>query len=194
MEGICLPRLHEFRTERLVLRSPGIWDHAIMAATASDPEAQAFLNWRRRQVVPARRIDRALRGRPGGRRPRLRPPEGSFAIVQHGRVIGGAGVSRTDRDDEVEIGDYLAPAYRGRGLGTEAIAGLTEFVHRHLGMRRIVAGMHAENVASQQQFIACGYEQVEGPASYQLPNGVVVVGPLWWLHEDPMATARCAQY
>jgi hypothetical protein len=54
--------------------------------------------------------------------------------------------------------------------------------------------MHAENVASRQQFVACGYEQVDGPASYRLPNGVVVVGPLWWLHEDPTATARCAQY
>lgn len=74
------------------------------------------------------------------------------------RVIGGIGLARSGA--EVELGYWIAPAYRGRGYAAEAVRAVLGHA-RILGHRRIVAAHFAENAASarvleQAGFVATG--------------------------------------
>jgi RimJ/RimL family protein N-acetyltransferase len=46
-----------------------------------------------------------------------------------------------------EIGGWLAPWYRGYGLGASLFAGAAEFAHYHLGIARVTAGTETVNFA-----------------------------------------------
>ena len=68
-----------------------------------------------------------------------------------GAVIGDCGWrGGPDLNGDVEIGYGLAAPSRGHGLGTEAVGGLTAWIDRQAGVRRIVAEVLADNVASRR--------------------------------------------
>ena len=49
---------------------------------------------------------------------------------------------------EAELGWVIAPEHGGRGLATEAVAATVDVCFHRLGLRRVLAGCFAENVAS----------------------------------------------
>jgi ribosomal-protein-alanine N-acetyltransferase len=58
-----------------------------------------------------------------------------------------------------EIGLLLGePQAWGRGIGSEAIAGICEIAHTQLGLRKITAGCYASNVGSEKAFLKAGFE------------------------------------
>jgi len=80
-------------------------------------------------------------------------------LTLDGVVVGDCGThGPTDPDGVVEIGYGLAGPFRGRGLATEAVAAMTEFLLGAAGGRRVVASTHAAaNPVSRRVLAKCGF-------------------------------------
>jgi RimJ/RimL family protein N-acetyltransferase len=83
----------------------------------------------------------------------------TLVVELDGRVIGDLQLAVTDgwaqqevaaqaKGVEAELGWVLDPAYAGRGYATEAVQGLLRLCFAELGLRRVIAGCFAANVAS----------------------------------------------
>lgn len=83
----------------------------------------------------------------------------TLAVEQDGVVIGDLYLHVEDawaqtetneaaRGVQAEIGWAFDPAYGGRGLATEAVAGMLVICFEHLGLRRVVANCFADNTPS----------------------------------------------
>jgi RimJ/RimL family protein N-acetyltransferase len=155
----------------------------MMMAAASDPQAQRWLGWRHRDVVPELRRERLLAGRPRQARVPWRPgsPWSRWLIAVGSEDGGLAGAASYDQDTG-EIGGWLAPRSRGRGLGASLFAGAAEFAHHHLGVASVTAGTETGNVACIAALASTGFIPVPGPATHTLPSGRVTRA-LWFRHE-----------
>ena len=67
---------------------------------------------------------------------------------------------------ELELSYLLAPAYWGQGLATEAARAVLEFAAGRLGLGRVVAFIHPDNVRSRRVAQRLGM-QLEGTVSYR---------------------------
>jgi RimJ/RimL family protein N-acetyltransferase len=72
----------------------------------------------------------------------IESPDGAFA--------GWAGLDGRGKDDEAEIGWYLASNHWGRGYATEATRLLIDFGFRTRGYRRLFATADPDNAASRR--------------------------------------------
>ena len=75
---------------------------------------------------------------------------GRFACVWKatGQVIGFSGLKYVPEIEDTELGYRFLPEYWGRGLATEAGTASIEFARSTLGLHRLVAMVHPDNVAS----------------------------------------------
>ena len=75
---------------------------------------------------------------------------GRFACVfkQTGDVIGFSGLKYVPEINDTELGYRFLPEFWGLGLATEAGRASIEFARASLGLRRLVAMVHPDNVAS----------------------------------------------
>jgi RimJ/RimL family protein N-acetyltransferase len=67
-----------------------------------------------------------------------------------GELIGWNGLQYLPETDEVEVGFLLRKAYWGKGLATEGARASLRYGFEELGLERIVAIVHPENIASQR--------------------------------------------
>lgn len=86
-------------------------------------------------------------------------PLACFAIVVGSRCIGGIGL---DRQHDVhrlsaELGYWLGCEYWGRGIATQAIAGVTAWAFDSLDLQRIFAQPYADNLASCRALEKAGF-------------------------------------
>jgi [ribosomal protein S5]-alanine N-acetyltransferase len=101
-----------------------------------------------------------------------------------GTVMGDAGlILLGHRGPEIELGYRLAKPYWGKGYATEAAAAWLAHGFGELGLERIVAVTHPENLASQRVLEKVGM-QPAGTTSY---DGVDAL--LFALDRDAHATA-----
>jgi RimJ/RimL family protein N-acetyltransferase len=109
-----------------------------------------------------------------------------FLAVAHGSRFAGhysiaPSTGRRDRWD-VELGWWLAPEARGKGLGRASLAAALRYVHRELGLGVARMGTEVDNVRAVRQIEANGAVPVdEGP--HTVPNGRVVTAR-WYRHEQ----------
>ena len=84
---------------------------------------------------------------------------GRFACVWKatGDVIGFSGVKYVPEIEDTELGYRFLPEYWGMGLATEAGAASIEFARSTLGLGRLVAMVHPDNVASARVVIKLGF-------------------------------------
>ncbi len=75
-----------------------------------------------------------------------------------GEVLGAVGLKPPDRLGNSEIGYWVAPWARGRGVATAAVRALTEWAFAH-GVPRIALLADVQNVASQRVAYASGFER-----------------------------------
>jgi RimJ/RimL family protein N-acetyltransferase len=183
----CRGSRHVLLTAHLRLQTPVRYDQAIMFAAASDPEAQAWLGWPRHQVVAQDLRDALLAQPPRHKGRRLRSPWGCYLIAvdkDSGLAAGAGGLNlRSD------AGGWLAPGFRGRGLGTELFAAIAALGHEHLGAARIRAGTDPANIACVAALLAAGFLPAPGPEVHLLPDGRIVAAS--WFQHDTDQTARC---
>ena len=78
-------------------------------------------------------------------------------VLDGGRVVGGGGLKAPPtHDGEVEIGYGMAPAWHGRGLGTQGARGLTEEALAQ-GAQRVSACTRPDNIASWRLLVRIGF-------------------------------------
>src|SRR5262249_29510908 len=160
-KGQCRGERHVLSMPGLLVQSPTLRDRSIALAAASDPEAQRWLEWPDKFIMPAVKREQRLSLRPGVGPLLLSsadPKNLSLAAIDPaaGRIAGMVSMGRKDRD----IGGFLAPAYRGRGLGTVLFAGAAQLAHDHLGIDTVWAGAHPANAASIGALTAAGFVPV----------------------------------
>ena len=76
----------------------------------------------------------------------------AFAIVYDGKCIGSIGVfrQRNIHFKTAELGYYIAENYWGRGIMTQAVSEICDFVFANSDIIRIFAEPFAYNIASQR--------------------------------------------
>ena len=86
--------------------------------------------------------------------------EYSFAVMLNGKHVGGAGINmREGLPYKCEIGYFIAREHWGKGIATEAVRLLEEFVAENLDVVRIAIHMAKENTGSQKVAIKSGYKK-----------------------------------
>ena len=84
-----------------------------------------------------------------------------------GTVMGDGGlIHLAHRGPEIELGCRLAKPYWGKGYATEVASAWVAHGFEELGLERIVAVTHPENVASQRVLEKVGFAH-EGMTSYE---------------------------
>lgn len=82
----------------------------------------------------------------------------ALILSESATVIGDCGIHfLADDSQQVELGITLAPAYQGRGLATEALSAVLEYVFDRLGKHRVFAVTDAENHAARSLFRRLGF-------------------------------------
>ena len=82
----------------------------------------------------------------------------SWALVDGAELLGSISVHRIDRDqDDGEIGYWIAPAARGRGLAVTAAAAACRWGFAELGLDRIQLFHAVENVVSARVAEKAGF-------------------------------------
>jgi RimJ/RimL family protein N-acetyltransferase len=88
------------------------------------------------------------------------PDDGGWfvTLADDGRVVGDCGtIGWLDEQGRVEIGYGLAGPFRGRGLGTEAVRALAEWVGRQPGVRTLTASVEVGNEPSRRLLDRLGF-------------------------------------
>ena len=100
---------------------------------------------------------------------------GRFACVwkESGAVIGFSGVKYVPEIGDTELGYRFLPEFWGMGLATEAGSASIEFARSDLGLTRLVAMVHPDNVASAKVLTKLGFA-VEKQLRYSGLQGVDV--------------------
>jgi RimJ/RimL family protein N-acetyltransferase len=134
-------------TERLLIRDFTWADEAAVHVFASDPAATRFMEWGPNDVHDTRAFIAMAVAQPMHRE----RTEFEFATVlsQTGRLIGSVSVRITDRQHlQGELGYIFDPAVWAHGYATEATRALLRFGFDSLGLHRIAATCHPDNVGS----------------------------------------------
>jgi len=100
---------------------------------------------------------------------------GRFACVwkESGEVIGFSGLKYVPEIGETELGYRFLPEFWGMGLATEAGRASIEFARADLGLTRLVAMVHPDNLASAGVLAKLGFA-VEKQLRYSGLQGVDV--------------------
>lgn len=102
-----------------------------------------------------------------------------------GEPVGRAGLSyHRAWPDDPEAGWWIAPAWQGRGLATEAGRAAVDLGLETLGFRRLVSICIESNVASRRVMAKLGFEKLTELASPRYPGLVL------WVHALSAPAAR----
>jgi RimJ/RimL family protein N-acetyltransferase len=187
----CGRHRHLVRWGPLLLRTAGLEDMMAGLAAASDDQAQRWLGWRAEQICPEPLRTRCLETAPRDDRAEGGGTTGSheyFAALDRGtgRLLGMVGITFAGDRRRHELGGWLAPAGRGRGLGAEMFRAAAHLAHEHLGIAELSAGTEESNIACRRSLVAAGFGPGNGPDPHILPNGRAIVSR-WFQH---VATAH----
>jgi RimJ/RimL family protein N-acetyltransferase len=138
----------ELRSPRLCLRRLRPEDATALTSYRSLPEVARFQSWESFELADAV----ALIGAQAAVAPDTPGTWLQLALVaveSGGGVVGDCGLHfRADDPRQVEVGITLAPAHQGRGLATEALARVLDYLFGGLGKHRVSAVTDAENHAA----------------------------------------------
>ena len=137
---------------RLALRPPRPDDADALFELGRDPDVVRFFSWgpyRERSEAEAF-IDRVARERPY-----------EFLIVdQDDRPIGLTGLTElSERDGRAVVGTWLGREHWGTGANSESKALILHFAFRTLGLGRVSAYAHPENVRSLRALEKVGFQR-----------------------------------
>jgi RimJ/RimL family protein N-acetyltransferase len=113
--------------------------------------------------------------------------EAFAALDEAGRFVGLALAPEIDREGrELELGYIVAPAARGRGVGTAMLAALTRWALQDVQALRVYLIIDVENAASERVAERCGYVREGVMRSIHLKQDLRVDAGVWSrLPSDP---------
>ena len=99
----------------------------------------------------------------------------AFAITVNGKVIGSIGAFRQGNihRQTAELGYYIAEEYWGKGIMTEAVKQLCDYVFSNTDIIRIYAEPFAYNIGSNRVLEKAGFQYEGTLRSNALKNGNV---------------------
>jgi RimJ/RimL family protein N-acetyltransferase len=139
---------YPIRTERLLLRPYAHADAEALYAYQRLPEVHRYLYTEplTRSEVEARVAERAGRGAIAAVGAAITLVAG---LAQTGELVGDCVLFwRSEEHKQGEVGYVFNPAYRGRGLATEAVGGLLRVGFEGMGLHRIAGHLDARNTPS----------------------------------------------
>lgn len=152
----------KLETERLILRPWKETDAENLYAYASDPEVGPPAGWPpHTSVENSREIIKGV----------LSHKETYAVCLRDGKPIGSIGLhlngstDMTDRDDECELGYWIAKPFWGQGMIPEAARELLRYAFEQLGMRAVWCGYYEGNDKSRKVQEKLGFvyqHQTEG--------------------------------
>ena len=100
----------------------------------------------------------------------------AFAITVDGKVVGSIGVFRQKNihRQTAELGYYIAEEYWGRGVMTEAVIQICEYIFEKSDIIRIYAEPFAYNAASCRVLEKAGFQYEGTLRSNAVKNGKVI--------------------
>lgn len=100
----------------------------------------------------------------------------AFAITADEKVVGSIGVFRQDNihDRSAELGYYVAEEYWGKGVCTDAVRRVCEYVFAHSDIIRIFAEPFAGNAASCRVLEKAGFQYEGTLRSNAVKNGRIL--------------------
>lgn len=100
----------------------------------------------------------------------------AFAIVYDDKVIGNIAVFRKDNIHHRtgELGYYIAEAYWGKGIMTQAVRQICDYVFKNTDIIRIFAEPFAYNTASCRVLTKAGFEYEGALHQNAVKNGKVI--------------------
>ncbi|MDE6531083.1 MAG: GNAT family N-acetyltransferase [Lachnospiraceae bacterium] len=100
----------------------------------------------------------------------------AFAITVDGKVIGSIGVfrQRNIHRQTAELGYYIAEEYWGKGIMTEAVKQICEYVFSKSDIIRIYAEPYAYNAASCRVLEKAGFQYEGTLRNNAVKNGKVI--------------------
>jgi RimJ/RimL family protein N-acetyltransferase len=137
----------ELRTERLMLREFRHDDEVAVHRYGSDEEVTRYLTWGPNSPTDTTAYLKQVA------REAAREPRTSFTLAVatlDDELIGVASLTTTDTQSTGELGYVLARDQWGHGYATEVARRLIVFGFDELGLRRITATCHPDNLASAQ--------------------------------------------
>ncbi len=89
-----------------------------------------------------------------------------WLVVLGDEVVGDCGIhAPVDGDGRVEIGYGLAESVRGRGLGTELVLAMVEWLLDQPDVREVFARTERVNRASRRVLEKAGFETLDEPST-----------------------------
>lgn len=112
----------------------------------------------------------------------------AFAVTVDNTVIGSISVSRQGNIHRLagELGYYIAEEYWGRGITTEAVRQICEYVFSQSDMIRIYAEPFAHNTASCRVLEKAGFQYEGTLRSNAVKNGKVMDMRVYSLLKEEM--------
>ena len=100
----------------------------------------------------------------------------AFAITLDDKVIGSIGVFRQQNihRQTAEMGYYIAEEYWGKGIMTDAVKQICEYVFKHSDILRIYAEPFAYNIGSCRVLEKAGFQYEGTLRSNAVKNGKVI--------------------
>ncbi|HJA05534.1 MAG TPA: GNAT family N-acetyltransferase [Candidatus Mediterraneibacter pullicola] len=100
----------------------------------------------------------------------------AFAITLDGKVIGSIGAFRQENIHKhtAELGYYIAEEHWGKGIMTEAVKQLCDYVFSHTDMIRIYAEPFAYNIGSQRVLEKAGFQYEGTLRNNAVKNGKIL--------------------
>jgi RimJ/RimL family protein N-acetyltransferase len=157
-EGAPLSAAFELLSPRLRLRRLRPEDGAAICEYRSLPDVARYQSWTSFTPDDAARLiaeqSRITPNTPGTWLQLL------LTTLEVGRIVGDCGIHFLAEDArQVELGITLSSAYHGRGLATEALASVLQYVFDSLGKHRARAVTDAENHAAANLFLRLGFRR-----------------------------------
>lgn len=158
-------------TARLDLVAPGIEDCEPLSELWGDPETMRFIGdgsaWDRAKI--SERIERAI----GMQRDRGMT---FWTVIEResGAVIGQGGLVPIEfNGPEVELGYRIGRAHWGKGYASEIARASAQYGFESLGLEKLVAVTHHDNLASRRVLIKAGFVEIgESDVYYGVPTVV----------------------
>lgn len=96
-------------------------------------------------------------------------------ICQNGATIGCIDLFDLDpRNRRAAIGMYIAPEYRGKGVGRQAVEALEEYAFGHLQLRVLYAIIATTNIACSALYRAAGYTPSSPLSGWTLESDAII--------------------
>ncbi len=147
----------EIETARLSLARLCAADAEALYGYRSRPEVCRYQSWEPRTLAEVVAFIESLRAVPFG------SPGTWFQLGirwrETGALIGDLGVHFLDDGAQVEIGFTVAPDAQGKGVGTDAVTGLLDYLFGPLGKHRAFASADPRNERSLRLLQRLGLRQ-----------------------------------